>query len=774
MKEVDKNPICYRDVESILRVIGSHSKADLVINFLRRNKLFEEWQADYASSLIILVRSQQWRIRADLNASPELQHLPIIRRTGTSSPWMRGFLLGFEDDVVTDTDLQRAHCLFFSKQAAIEEWIDLLIRIFKMLTPWTSLSSDEIRELGKMIASEDSWFVNNVCNLMQWYQNTLYATNQGDDDPIQEEIYKFLKFRLPGRELPRQAIEQNLKRRLRELREWRESSDWDLPDHALLRNLMIGLLLALGDNQYNLRHLGSKRLRRIAERSHHPHNLVIQGAGDLSMNEWNLAFYYDLNNKAQVFIPENETFGSRTYNCLVVWSDKAPSSEIKQAIDYIQDKALGVSLGQDISITRLRFSKGRPYIQFPDKHPLNHRLHDLANFAVYGKILLRDGKVVEPVEIVDEFQDLRHVFALPNLNPADLNPAEDGGIIKRTAEIIDKCRCDWAEKFGPSSDILYRFIGDYERFSGKFRESRLDSQATPQFANTKTESAAIFDKGSPTYLIEVAEKIWQRGLAHERQEIFYQACQDLKRELDHTSQFLVSHFSELRHFLNRPRPIFGQFQKTDVWLLEHALIKDRSLRHLACTSAIAVDLAELGAPQVWINLCLLRNGYRKQDRLFEVREPGDFAWDESDSHPRLFIRLKMNTYPCTIVAIGNLPSDQQQNEGSVENNAFYLLAWGHDFSRGNHTIWDCARVLQAAGARYALVMDEGNDVFQCFIENDIAITSVGFNKQEEECGSLDAWMPVPIGFALDDNFRIRNLNRRGLRVSLAFWQEERG
>ncbi|MGK7877673.1 MAG: hypothetical protein AB4426_31540, partial [Xenococcaceae cyanobacterium] len=272
-------------------------------------------------------------------------------------------------------------------------------------------------------------------------------------------------------------------------------------------------------------------------------------------------------------------------------------------------------------------------------------------------------------------------------------------------------------------------------------------------------------------IIKIAYKITN----YFQEEVLPEACNHFKNNLlDQQEFYLVENFSELRPLLNRPRHIFGLQQETDVRLLEYALLSDRSLRNLACTSTIVVDLVNLGVPQVWIDFCLIREGYRRKDDddLFEVQEPGDFCWD-TKQHRRLNIRLKMNTFPCTIVGIGSPKNSVKHNTSPnnlVENDTLYLLAWGHNFDRGGSTIWDCAKVLKAAGATYALVLDEGDDVFQFYIEDEIWNPVKEFKKRELQCRSLDKWMRVPIAFRAEGEKEPKILKRHGLRASLAFWQ----
>ncbi len=813
----DIQPICYSDVDSILEALRNrfpdknkrppywNEEISCITRFLRHNKLFEDKGADYATSLIILEGAEPYHIRADLNVSPEIETLPIIKRTGTSSPSMRSYLLHktFLGDFAADPDLQRTKSLFMTKESAVQERSELLFRISKMVIEGTSLTQAEVTELlsGDRRAEE-------------LYKHIEVAKNLLVSQSTAEEPLKDLSIYLSRETRPPEKIEEYVKWRFCKQRV--EQPSERSFDKELLKNLIIAMFLARHESEklYNSRHLGRGRLEEgiINDRfskNHKLYNMIIQGAGDLSMNEWNLA-YVRREDKGrvikEVIIPEPEPFSSRTYNCLLAWRGDANKSEVKRAADFIarervaseiegaaeKTKPIGASLGADLSITELRFSRGEPYIQFPKDHPSNLALDDLVSFAIYGKIILRDGEIVPPDEIVDEFQDIRHVFALPNLNPSGYGgfPEAAANEIKDwvrenkgTQETNERIynRIEWIEGLSKENINFWKHFTSPDNLSENDRASldwmvqafghhveeviighKKESQTSwAEIARERTDKPRHevnlrHERKQQTYWAEIAEEIWHRN-DDARQSI------EQRLEGDPASKFLVSHFSELRYLLNHPRHLFGQLQRTDVWLLEHALLKDRSLRHLACSSAIGVDLVELGAPKNWITLCLLRNGYQQKNRLHEVKKYGDFAWDESD-HPRLVIRPRMNTYPCTIIGIGNLSKDGRQN------NALYLLAWGHDFTRGNHTIWDCAEVLKAAGARYALVMDEGQDVFQCHLKGEI-LSRPEFIAEERSYGEIYKWMPVPLAFKIEDG--IRRLNRRGLRASLAFWQERK-
>lgn len=743
-REARTEPECYSNASQILQALSDRGCYGSVSEFLKPY----EPGVDFASSLILLRRSPRWRIHAYLNVTPKLEGLPIIRRDGKSSPWMRGYMLGFESDVVTDPYLQRTGCLFVDAQAALQDWIDLFVLIFKKISQGTLLGEDDISGLWRQtLSTNKDWFgyreelEKELSNLFKWYIERWKSGKLHTDDgreKLEEKVISLIDYLLHRRDVPKAAFQGYLDWALRDFRKWGDDQNEEPPDPELLRNLIIALFLTLGVPPYDKRHLEGRNLDQTVLREklrlNDPYNLVLQGAGDLSMNEHNLAFYHDDKGKPKVFIPEFEPFSSRRYNCLIVWRSNANPERIRKVTREIEERGIGVSLGADLSIAELRFSKSAPQIRLPDASS-DFQLHDLASFAVYGKIILRNGQVLPREEVIDEFQDLRHVFALPNLSPkkGDINK-----LLGQAGRMIEEWRARLDEE--------HRASANHERL-----KRLLDQMAGPGEER-----------------IKVVEKLSQ--YASWGQQEFLPAWKHLEDrvrseggEAANTILFLIRHFSELRNLLEGPRHFFGLLQHTDVWLLEYALLKDSSLRHLACTAPIAVDLADLGAPKVWVTFSLLRAGYQEKRKLHEVKEPGDFAWD--DSH-RLFVRMRMIDYSCTIIGIGSVEKDK-------ECDTLYLFARGHAFGRGR-TIWDCAEMLRDAGAQYALVMDEGQDVFQGFLPGRF---NDEFENDERKLDSLEKWMPVPFAFteeAFQDKYgnekRVRRLARRGLRASLVFCQ----
>ena len=130
----------------------------------------------------------------------------------------------------------------------------------------------------------------------------------------------------------------------------------------------------------------------------YPHHSIVgmQGCGNLSMNEWYVAYLCSpfTNNKPTfIALPEDrkDRVPPRQYTCLVKY--KNGNVRIENVIfNFLQERILS-SAETQINIT------------------------DDVEFAVYGTQVLRQGELVELSDIVEQIADVRHLFKLSNLNP---------------------------------------------------------------------------------------------------------------------------------------------------------------------------------------------------------------------------------------------------------------------------------------------------------------------------------------------------------------------
>lgn len=166
----------------------------------------------------------------------------------------------------------------------------------------------------------------------------------------------------------------------------------------------------------------------------------LQSFGDLTMNLWNVAFVNLPENSKEaekgprlVYLGE-EPINDRIYTCVVKWRAGSPN-------------------GRKVSIESLRFSR---YVY--DENPKDPEVVMLAEsekpigdqieFAAYGQLVIRNGEIIKPQEIVHQFSDIRHLLALPNLNP--------GGPLYRTeGERLDDGRPRYYFGYERNDDVWF-------------------------------------------------------------------------------------------------------------------------------------------------------------------------------------------------------------------------------------------------------------------------------------------------------------------------------
>ena len=160
------------------------------------------------------------------------------------------------------------------------------------------------------------------------------------------------------------------------------------------------------------------------------------------MNAWNVAIYRERgDSKPKVVIPFQEPSASRTYHCLLAWKDDADLTDMlkdakKSAVQNIAKRSVeygsGITLREDPRSQNFESRKFVPCCASTSRSTKDVRRNPkagrsaaralsryLIQFARYGKLVLRNGELVRKSDVVEEFQDLRHVFDLPNLNPPD-------------------------------------------------------------------------------------------------------------------------------------------------------------------------------------------------------------------------------------------------------------------------------------------------------------------------------------------------------------------
>jgi hypothetical protein len=133
--------------------------------------------------------------------------------------------------------------------------------------------------------------------------------------------------------------------------------------------------------------------------------LGMQGCGDLTMNDWKVAYISGTmseDRRPNVIALPSERIDLRRYTALLKW--KKPGRR------------------PHLSIQEVRFSR-RTDVDNPDnllwvRHDETwHACGNDVEFAVASQQVIRDGEIVSAGATCHQFGDLRHLLRLPNLNP---------------------------------------------------------------------------------------------------------------------------------------------------------------------------------------------------------------------------------------------------------------------------------------------------------------------------------------------------------------------
>ncbi len=139
-----------------------------------------------------------------------------------------------------------------------------------------------------------------------------------------------------------------------------------------------------------------------------------QGCGDLTMNEWNIAYICSpaTENKPRLLYLHEEFLlrtRKRRYSCLIKWKEDATFRGSQRVT--IED----VRIGQ---FHVFGLAENNPSVVLIDDQPVANQIE----FLVFGRRIIRNGRLVKFEEIIEQFNDIRHIFVLPNINPRDGRP----------------------------------------------------------------------------------------------------------------------------------------------------------------------------------------------------------------------------------------------------------------------------------------------------------------------------------------------------------------
>jgi hypothetical protein len=151
-----------------------------------------------------------------------------------------------------------------------------------------------------------------------------------------------------------------------------------------------------------------------------------------------------------------------------------------------------------------------------------------------------------------------------------------------------------------------------------------------------------------------------------------------------------------------PRQYFSQDQFRDIWFGEEAFLKDgtQNLLRAALSGPVFLDFPS-GANEQRLRGGMTLASYREVASPLQPLSPGDWRFAcRSPQTTVAEIYFKRNTYGWTMIGLG------------PDNRRMLCLACTGWPGRTGYTLEQAADILLRAGARDALLMDEGADVFQ--------------------------------------------------------------
>lgn len=151
----------------------------------------------------------------------------------------------------------------------------------------------------------------------------------------------------------------------------------------------------------------------------------VQSCGDLTMNPWHVALAWEdgqpvLYHLATPGDPEDihEPLYERTYRCLVKWKPGVKP----YMYEFLDLKFHEMKRGFGALLVDTRCD------QCPDTPPKDVWITDDIEFALAGKPIVQKGRDISLANVIDQFQDVRHVFNVPTVPVHDLQGGSRGVI----------------------------------------------------------------------------------------------------------------------------------------------------------------------------------------------------------------------------------------------------------------------------------------------------------------------------------------------------------
>lgn len=225
-------------------------------------------------------------------------------RDGHTSPYIYGPNLGLRSNIVKDALLQRLGCLPVCKAAAVQYLLQLLNEV-------APVSGDD----GGATPSRTN--LRSIANLAGQLRKWLSAgdAEQPGGCPSLQQLVSELQRRV-GRDTHGQVVSDELIARTLKMMKKLKTAE---PVRAQIDpedwvTAVERVCVAVRDLHSEF-HLG----KRAAIVNQNQLDIFIQGAGDLSFNEWNVAYIRGGQNgvESRTLIPEGEPYSRRRYRCIV-------------------------------------------------------------------------------------------------------------------------------------------------------------------------------------------------------------------------------------------------------------------------------------------------------------------------------------------------------------------------------------------------------------------------------------------------------------------------
>lgn len=152
----------------------------------------------------------------------------------------------------------------------------------------------------------------------------------------------------------------------------------------------------------------------------------------------------------------------------------------------------------------------------------------------------------------------------------------------------------------------------------------------------------------------------------------------------------------------RPRRFFGEKQYDDVWLGEAELLKNLAMRRAALTEPVLIhrQFESMGADPDYIREIFSKQGYREDPHTDRFLRYSDGAWRFREETDELIeVKLFRNVYAYSVIGV-----DEHSN--------ILALAVGGLAGRRGQTLEGAVENIRSYGAANALLIDQGDDVFQ--------------------------------------------------------------